>query len=477
MLCPGFCLSLVLAWSAGGLPAAAQENGSAAAADGPTLPPDLALLHEAEEQVRRQRYARAIELYTRLAELYPDKPAGRAGHSRSRPTAYLGWSDVVRSGPSANRVDVVLMGDGYQGNDIDQRMFDDLAARVPERFAANAVLAEYLDYHDFVRINLRSRDSRPPPPEGTLETALGSRLYGKTPSEVQVDRGRAWSYLGELPDHDNLVLAWVRHAESGNASGGLVCLGTAWEAWSVHFWAHAIAGLGDETPAWMHLVGDDLPRPNVANAGIAREVPWKHWLDAGARRVAIFEGADGKDFGAFRPAPVCVMSGGGEFCPVCREALVLAIHRYVDPIDACRPAAHPLAAEDPGGDSTAIVAREPLELSVVPMQPRTHRLDVHFFVLPTGAVPPPPVPPDDGRVWNDRRARGPLPELDVLPIESAAQPDGSHRFRFDPAEWPRGTYRVVCRVRDAARVGEETWVLADEHGLLESERGWWVRVP
>jgi len=41
-----------------------------------------------------------------------------------------------------------------------------------------------------------------------------------------------------------------------------------------------------------------------------------------------------------------------------------------------------------------------------------------------------------------------------------------------------GRYRVLCRVRDTTLVGRGRvpWVLRDEHGLLESERGWWVRV-
>jgi hypothetical protein len=41
-----------------------------------------------------------------------------------------------------------------------------------------------------------------------------------------------------------------------------------------------------------------------------------------------------------------------------------------------------------------------------------------------------------------------------------------------------GLYRVVCRARDTTEIrGEKTpWVLRDEAGVLESERGWWVQV-
>ncbi len=41
-----------------------------------------------------------------------------------------------------------------------------------------------------------------------------------------------------------------------------------------------------------------------------------------------------------------------------------------------------------------------------------------------------------------------------------------------------GRYRVVCRAVDDTRISGDRypWVLKDDHGLLESERAWWVKV-
>ena len=50
--------------------------------------------------------------------------------------------------------------------------------------------------------------------------------------------------------------------------------------------------------------------------------------------------------GAWKPTTSgCLMEAGGRaFCRVCREALVLAIYRHVDPIEGCKPEPHELMA-------------------------------------------------------------------------------------------------------------------------------------
>ena len=50
---------------------------------------------------------------------------------------------------------------------------------------------------------------------------------------------------------------------------------------------------------------------------------------------------------------------------------------------------------------------------------------------------------------------------------------------FDPRDHEPGLYRVIVRVNDPTKLRSErfAWVLKDEDGVLESERGWWVLVP
>ena len=71
------------------------------------------------------QYTRAVSIYKRVAKIWPHTQAGKEAFRRSQKTAYLGWGEIVRNGPSQNRLDVVLMGDGYRLGD--QNDFDDVA--------------------------------------------------------------------------------------------------------------------------------------------------------------------------------------------------------------------------------------------------------------------------------------------------------------------------------------------------------------
>ena len=113
------------------------------------------------------------------------------------------------------------------------------------------------------------------------------------------------------------------------------------------------------------------------------------------------------------------------------------------------------------------------------MRPEKHALEARWWVLPEGEAPAAPAPPANQGPFSDRRARGPLTELTASPT-AETRPDrkGVARFKLDTSRLDPGRYRVVCRVLDTTKIrGEKwAWVLADPHGLLESERAWWVTV-
>ena len=72
--------------------------------------PDEALA-KAQAKARHLQFKAAQVAYGRLARAHPDTPAGRLAAQRSQPSAFLGWDWVLRNGDSANRIDIVLMGD------------------------------------------------------------------------------------------------------------------------------------------------------------------------------------------------------------------------------------------------------------------------------------------------------------------------------------------------------------------------------
>ena len=62
----------------------------------------------------------------------------------------LGWSDIARSGPSDNRVDVVIMGDGYTLRHL-KSSFDSRTEDLLDAFEREPALEEYFSYFNFIR--------------------------------------------------------------------------------------------------------------------------------------------------------------------------------------------------------------------------------------------------------------------------------------------------------------------------------------
>ena len=103
----------------------------------------------AEELACKGRHADARNLYERIAKKYPGTDEATRAALRTLPSALLGSCKLIDNGPSTNRVDVVLLGDGYE---IDhQKAFDKLAADVPPFFDRVEVFREYWSTFNFVR--------------------------------------------------------------------------------------------------------------------------------------------------------------------------------------------------------------------------------------------------------------------------------------------------------------------------------------
>jgi len=191
------------------------------------------------------------------------------------------------------------------------------------------------------------------------------------------------------------------------------------------------------------------------------------------------------------------------------------IYTYVSPIDLVQPEEGEVILGDVGWPA----------FRVLPMQPKTHRLEVEFHL---GPAPQETVEePDDGgattkeesfademltddekRIWERirrrREAEGKTVALPTfLPVKSGmvrrmtgtakeAAPAGERlRTRrrkekgvgtFVEPVLPRldpGRYLLTCVVRDPVRPrgSKHPWVLKDDRGLLEDRRSWILVVP
>lgn len=455
-------IALCFALLAHAAPLQAQED---------ELPPDVELLRRAEEHAAQGRYARAVSTYRNLARRFPDSEAGRVGERRSQPSALLGWSPIQGSGPPQNRVVVAVLAEGFTLGHQDA--FDRLAATIPTLFERQRTFREYLPYFHFVRVNLRSAEDGVNAFGREYDTALGARMLDTDAGHVTVDRGRVRAVLDELPHHDGLAIVLVKREFRGTGGGGIAVIGGRSERTVIHEWGHAFGGLSDEYATRTHDRGEPREGINVATTDDPKRVPWAHWIEARAPRVGVYQGAAGQVRGAWKPTSSgCVMEDGEFFCAVCQEALVLAIHRYVDPIDGCEPPHHPRSTRED------LLLEDQLEFRVTVLQPASHQLEVTWYLLPADEAPPEPL--ERPRAGADRRARGPLEPLEERPhARTRPDRDGVHALLLRARGLEPGRYRLVARVRDTTHLRGERlpWVLKDPRGLLESERAWWIRVP
>ncbi len=419
----------------------------------------------AEKAVADAKYTVARNLYQQLAKKYPNTAWGKMSTLRTQPTAYLGWGDLLRNGESDNRVDVVVMGDGYAFDD--QNEFDDVAKSVVDVFRNHKQLGEYFAYHNFERINLTSKDQGVTGYGRTKETALGGHVTGAVQGQVGVDYDKAMSMLGQLPSQDGYAIAIVKAGSLGTGNGGVAAIGGRADDTLVHEWGHAFGSLSDEYSTFTGHRGSPRDTINVSTSDDEQKAPWRHFIDAGVPGVGTYRGADGRIKGAWKPTSGgCTMEHGTVFCPVCCERMVLQIHRRVDPIDAHAPA----TVHD---KKQALQERDEFKFEVTVLQPKTHDLDVVWHVLPEAKAI---APTDDARL-PDRAQRGKLrPIADTG--ETSRGVSGRHRFRIGTRTLEPGRYQVVCRVRDDAKPSGQQWpwVLKDDGELLQSERVWWIEV-
>lgn len=420
-------------------------------------------LLKATEAASKGHYASAVGMYKRIVRKYPGTGAAMLASERSQPTAFLGSGVVVRNGPSANRLDIVVMGDGYRLSD--QNEFDDVAKSIPKLFKNHKLLGEYFGYHNFLRANLRSKDAGVNGFGRTYDTALGGFIAGKVQGQVGINAGKVRRFLAEVDDNDGLVIAIVKAGSMGTGGGGIACIGGRADKTIIHEWGHAFGGLSDEYTAFTGHRGPPRSTVNISRFKDPKRAPWYHFIEKKYPGVGTYRGGDGRIKGVWRPtASGCVMGGGGKFCPVCRESIVKRIYRHVDPIDACTP---PL--------DKRLKGRSKFKFSVTLMKPKTHNLSISWYVLSGNQL----IRPAKTGALKDRRRRGKLAAIKVkskkyLPNSGRAK----QGFLFEAKDLPAGKYQVVCRVQDRAKPSgqQRSWVLKDPDQLLWSERVWSIDV-
>jgi hypothetical protein len=355
---------------------------------------------------------------------------------------------ILTNGPTANRINLVVLSEGYQASELGKFLSD--ATNMVNSILAAPPYQEYRSYFNAFAIAVASPQSGSD--HYTPTTSLVNTYFNSTydsygiqylitipPNDRDSDyshgRGKVDALLQALmPEYDYAVLV-VNDTQYGG-SGGPVLVTSVNSSSSeivVHESGHTLGGLTDEySSAYPGYVPVEMP--NATTQTNRALIKWTSWISgttpvptpANAPYlgvVGLFQGAEYQTSGWYRPKYDCKMNHLGiAFCEVCSEQLVKTICQTVRLIDAYVPAATNLS----------LAGTQAVQFGVTPLQPRTHNLSVQWF---TNGVP--------------------------------AFGGTNTSFTLFPRFFGNGTNTVQAQVRDPTGL-----VLSDPTGLLTNSVSW-----
>ncbi len=273
----------------------------------------------------------------------------------------------VTSGNPANRVDILVMGDGYQSTE--QNKFNTDAMILHDSFFG---LTPYKEYQSFINwttgfsASAQSGADHPPYLAGCTSPtccadsdAIGDPLAGQMVNTafngkfcdyqiqrlVTVSNSSVLAAAAAYPGWDKIFVL-VNDATYGGSGGNISVTSTHTQAKQIilHEYGHSFSHLADEYsspypgfPACSDLSGSAPCEANVTNQTAPAQVKWSTWFTpgnpiptpSGYPGVGLFQGARYLSLGMYRPVDTqCLMQYLNQpFCPVCRQEYVRTLYR------------------------------------------------------------------------------------------------------------------------------------------------------
>ena len=310
---------------------------------------------------------------------------------------------ILTNGPLSNRLNLVVLSEGYTTNQLARFLVD--ATNAVNTVLGHPPYQEYRNYVNAFAIQVASSDSGSSHPyygiyqntyfNSTYDDASG---YLITIPPGSTGQGRVDALLQTLMPQCQLPILLVNETyypggsdgfdKTAIASTGAVAAEQPPTPPGIlsHETGHVLANLGDEY-ATPNPGFPDTEEPNTTRQTNRLLIKWNAWISpgtpvptpdsAGDGVVGLFQGAHYHTDGWYRPQLNCAMGAlGVPFCPVCSEALVLAIYRKARAVDAFSPA----------GASLSVSTTQALTFSLTLLQPATHNLSVQWYTNNT-AVP------------------------------------------------------------------------------------------
>jgi hypothetical protein len=359
---------------------------------------------------------------------------------------------LFTNGPTANRINVVVLAEGYTTNQLGQFLAD--AGNALNSLLDQPPYHEYPGYFNGYGIFVPSADPGSDHPlagsyrntyfNSSFDTG-GINYYLTIPpntfdANYANGQGKVDALLAALMPACDLALMVVNDLEYGGSGGDtlITSLNLASPEIALHESGHTFGGLADEYDYGAPPGFVPAEMPNATALTNRSLIKWAAWIStntplptpaaaSNAAVVGLFRGAQYQSNDWYRPKLDCKMRTlGVPFCEVCSEQLVKSIYTRVRPVDAFSPAATNFPVYSPLAVS----------FSVTPLQPLTHNLAVQWYT-------------------------------NSLAVGGATNP----AFTLQPAALGHGTHTVRVVVSDPTPL-----VRNDPVGLLKQTNTWTLNV-
>ena len=260
--------------------------------------------------------------------------------------------EIFENGPPANKVDMVILGDGYHANET-HKLRKDAERLLAVLFDAEPFKSRKTDFNVRLIETISAESGIDEPREGTYRGNLLGLSHNAfdIPRYVLTFSNRVMRDIAGNAPYDLIIIISNMKRYGGGGIYNLYSISSVDNEFSgyvfTHELGHAFAGLGDEYYSSEVAYNDLYPKgmepwePNITALLDTANVKWGDLIRAGtpiptpddslhADVVGCFEGAGYSAKGLYRPCRDCIMFSKkvGPFCPVCRRAIDRMIDYY-----------------------------------------------------------------------------------------------------------------------------------------------------
>jgi hypothetical protein len=270
---------------------------------------------------------------------------------------------------SANRVDILVLGDGYTATQ--QALFNSDAESLRVAMFDYVPYKQYANFVNWTTTFNASAESgadHPPylagctsstccadtaaqsdPKAAGAGTFVSTAFDGKfCTSQIHrlatISSSKIYAAASAFPGWDQLVVL-LNDSVYGGSGGSIAVTTTNVNAKLIviHEYGHTFHDLADEYtspypgfPACSDIAPSSNCEANVTNQTVPNLIKWKSWITpsipipspSGTVGIGLFEGARYQTSGMYRPQNSCGMrSLGAQFCSICSQAYVLKLYR------------------------------------------------------------------------------------------------------------------------------------------------------